>query len=131
MNPILRWGTFNLVGAAGMVVQLAVLALLNHIAPKHYLCATAVAIETTLLHNFMWHTRITWRDRRNDSALLRQIVRFHLSNGLVSMVGNLSLMRVFVHRAHLPLLVANALAILCCSVVNFYTGHAWAFAPRQ
>jgi putative flippase GtrA len=29
MNTLIRWGKFNLVGAIGMVVQLAALALLN------------------------------------------------------------------------------------------------------
>jgi putative flippase GtrA len=131
MNPFLRWGKFNLVGAMGMVVQLAALALFNRLAPGHYLYATAAAIELTLLHNFVWHVRYTWRDRRDGSALHQQLLRFHLSNGMVSLLGNLALMRIFVHQAHLPLLVANAIAILCCSIVNFCMGNSWAFAPRR
>jgi putative flippase GtrA len=131
MNPVVRWGKFNLVGAMGVVVQLAALALFNRLAPGHYLYATAAAIELTLLHNFVWHLRYTWRDRRDDSALPSQFLRFHLSNGLVSLLGNLALMRIFVHQAHLPLLVANASGILCCSIVNFCMGNNWAFAPRR
>jgi putative flippase GtrA len=50
---------------------------------------------------------------------------------MVSLLGNLALMRIFVHQAHLPLLVANAIAILCCSIVNFCMGNSWAFAPRR
>ena len=131
MNPLIRWGKFNLVGAMGAVVQLAALTLFNRLAPGHYLCATAAAIEVTLLHNFVWHLHYTWRDRRDDSALFTQLMRFHLSNGLVSMLGNLALMRILVHQAHLPLLVANALAILCCSAINFCLGNNWAFATTQ
>jgi putative flippase GtrA len=128
VNTFIRWGKFNLVGAMGMAVQLAALAFINWLAPGHYLFATAAAIELTLLHNFAWHLHYTWHDRRDDSALLAQLVRFHLSNGLVSMVGNLALMRILVHEAHLPLLVANGIAILCCSIVNFCLGNNWAFA---
>ena len=128
MNPFIRWGKFHLVGAIGVVVQLAALALFNQLAPGHYLYATAAAIELTLLHNFVWHLHYTWCDRRDDSALLTQLVRFHLSNGLVSMLGNLALMRILVNEAHLPLLAANAIAILCCSIVNFCLGNNWAFA---
>ena len=130
MNTFVRWGKFNLVGAVGMVVQLAALALFNRLAPGHYLFATAAAIELALLHNFVWHVHYTWRDRRDGSALLSRLLRFHLSNGLVSMVGNLALMRVLVQGVHLPLLVANGIAILCCSVVNFCLGNSWAFAVR-
>jgi putative flippase GtrA len=112
----------------GVAVQLTALALFNRLAPGHYLYATAAAIEITLLHNFAWHLHYTWRDRRDGAALIARLVRFHLSNGLVSMLGNLALMRLLVHRAHLPLLGANAIAILCCSLVNFYLGNKWAFA---
>jgi len=128
MNTFLRWGKFNLVGAMGMVVQLAALALFNRGMAGHYLFASAAAIELTLLHNFMWHLHYTWRDRRDGSTRLRQLLRFHLSNGFVSMLGNLALMRLMVHEAHLPLLLSNTIAILCCSVVNFRLGNNWAFA---
>lgn len=128
MNTFMRWGKFNLVGAIGMIVQLAALALFNRWSRGHYLCASAVAVELTLLHNFVWHVHYTWRDRRDHSVLLVQLWRFHLSNGLVSMLGNLALMRILVHDAHLPLLVSSIIAILCCSVVNFCLGNDWVFA---
>jgi putative flippase GtrA len=130
VNSFIRWGKFNLVGAAGMAVQLAALALFTRWTPGHYLCATAAAIEVTLLHNFAGHLRFTWRDRRDGSDLLTQFVRFHLSNGLVSLLGNLALMRILVQEARMPLLAANSIAILCCSVVNFCLGDSWAFAKK-
>ena len=131
MNTLLRWGRFNLVGAMGMGWQLASLALFIHWTAGHYLYASAAAIELTLLHNFVWHLHYTWRDRRDSDTRLRQFARFHLSNGLVSMLGNLALMRLLVHQARLPLLVANVIAILCCSVANFCLGNKWAFAGSR
>jgi putative flippase GtrA len=128
MNTLIRWGKFNLVGVMGMVVQLAALTLIDRCAPGHYLFATAAAIELALLHNFVWHIRYTWHDRRDSSALWIQCVRFHLSNGLVSLVGNLAIMRILVDEAHMLLLPANMIAILVCSIVNFYLGDRWAFA---
>jgi putative flippase GtrA len=130
MNTLIRWGKFNLVGAIGMVVQLGSLALFNSLTPGHDLYASAAALELTLLHNFVWHLHYTWRDRRKPTALPAQLLRFHLSNGLVSMLGNLALMRILVVEAGLPLLVANGIAILCCSVINFFLGNSWAFAVR-
>ncbi|HZL28065.1 MAG TPA: GtrA family protein [Acidobacteriaceae bacterium] len=130
MNPLLRWLKFNLVGAMGMALQLATLALLNHLAPNHYLIASAAAVELAVLHNFIWHIHYTWSDRRRHSTILSQLLRFHLSNGLVSLLGNLALMRLLVHTAHLPVLVANIIAILCCSIANFALSHTWAFATN-
>ena len=142
MDTIARWGKFNLVGAVGMAVQLGALALINRLAPGHYMVATATAIEITLLHNFVWHLRYTWRDRfptlnsknafrmgqpGDRGALVGHLIRFHLSNGLVSMVGNLAMMPLLVGIAHIPVVAANAIAILCCSIVNFFLGDQWAF----
>jgi putative flippase GtrA len=127
MSPFVRWWKFNLVGAIGMLLQLATLALLDHWAPGHYLYSSAAAVELTLLHNFVWHRHCTWRDLREDSPLPAQLLRFHLSNGLVSLAGNYILMRILVHGVHLPLLAANAIAILCCSIVNFCLANNWVF----
>lgn len=130
MTALIRWCKFNLVGAMGMAVQLAALALITRLAPSHYLAATAAAIELALLHNFVWHLHYTWCDRRDNSTLLTQLPRFHLSNGLVSMLGNVALMPILVHTARIPLLIANSIAILCCSIVNFCLGDNWAFPIR-
>lgn len=114
-----------------MVVQIAALALINCQTRGHYLVATAAAIELALLHNFVWHIHYTWRDRRDNSPLLTQLVRFHLANGMVSMVGNLALMPILVQTAHIPVVVSNGIAILCCSIVNFCLGDNWAFTTKQ
>jgi len=66
------------------------------------------------------------RDQRGST--LNRLLRFHLSNGLVSLAGNLLLMRLLVSQAHLPVLAANGIAILCCSLANFFLSHHWIFA---
>ena len=58
---------------------------------------------------------------------MERLLRFHVSNGMVSLVGNLLLMRVLVQEAHLPVLAANGIAIVCCSIINFYLSDQWAF----
>jgi putative flippase GtrA len=129
-TAMMRWLKFNAVGAVGMAVQLAALAVFNRWMAGRYLVATALAIEVTLLHNFAWHALYTWRDRRGEGGLAGQMVRFHLSNGVVSMVGNLVLMRLLVEGARMPVLAANGLAIVACSVANFLLGDGWVFAAK-
>ncbi|MES2394142.1 MAG: GtrA family protein [Acidobacteriota bacterium] len=125
---MMRWLRFNVVGAMGMCVQLAALAVLNRAWPGHYLVASAIAVELAIAHNFVWHVRYTWSDRSEGSAVWTQLWRFHLANGAVSLVGNLVLMRLLVQGAHLPVVAANVVAIACCSVINFLLGDGWAFA---
>ncbi len=112
---------FNLVGALGILVQLGVLACLQH-AGLDYLLATVLAVEAAVLHNFLWHERYTWRDRvvlsRWES--FARLVRFHLTNGAVSLAGNAILMRWLVGEMHLPVIPANLLAITACWLLNFF-----------
>ena len=96
MNALIRWGKFNAVGVMGMMLQLTVLAVFERCAPGHYLIASAAAVELAMLHNFVWHPHYTWRDRTDDCPHLTRLVRFHLSNGLVSIVGNLVILRFLV-----------------------------------
>ena len=131
MKMLLRCGRFAAVGAMGMVVQLGTLALLNCGLPGHYLIASGAALELTLVHNFAWHVRYTWRDRQSDVRWLDALTKFHVSNGAVSFGGNLALMWVLVRHGHLPVVFANLIAIGCCSLANFGLGDRWAFAGSR
>lgn len=115
-----RWLRFNAVGALGILVQLAALALFKSGLGIHYLWATALAVEVAVLHNFYWHIRWTWADRPAQfSETLARLLRFNLSNGLLSLTGNLLLMRLLVGTFDLPYLPANLLAIAVTSIANF------------
>jgi putative flippase GtrA len=124
-----RWLKFNFVGAVGIVVQLAALQLLIRGLHVQYLIATAIAVELAVLHNFVWHERFTWKDRAGGprSAVAARLLRFHAGNGVVSIAGNLVLMRLFVGGMGLRPLVANALAIAICSLLNFAAGEWFVF----
>ena len=128
---LIRWAKFIGVGAMGMAVQLGSLAVLNHWLRPHYLVASAVALEITLVHNFVWHMRFTWRGREDRGSWQGQMMRHQMSSGMMSMVGNLVLMRVLVQGAHLPVVASNAIAILMCSLANFCLAEFWAFAGQR
>src|SRR5688572_12467623 len=116
-----RWLRFNGVGALGVLVQLAILAWLVRSTGTNYLVATAIAVEAAVLHNFLWHERWTWDTRRSGSkaTLLARLARFHLLNGAISMLGNLSIMRLLIGAMQMDPLGANIIAIIVCSLINF------------
>ena len=88
MSLLLRWCKFNAVGALGMAVQLLALTLLDRWSGGRHLFASVLATEVALLHNFVLHLHFTWPEPTHRSLTLVRLVRFHLSNGLVSLVGN-------------------------------------------
>jgi putative flippase GtrA len=128
-----RWIKFNLVGGIGIVVQLAALWVLVRVFLCNYLLATALAVEAAVLHNFLWHQHVTWADRiRNhwrDSAV--RLLRFNLTNGLVSILGNLIMMRTLVGGFHVRIAIANLLSVACCSAVNFLLSEMYVFRLRR
>jgi putative flippase GtrA len=133
-RPIaMRWLKFNAVGALGIAVQLAVLLGLKSGLHLSYLLATALAVEAAVVHNFLWHERYTWADRVKPSwrSSLPRLLRFNLTTGGVSIVGNLALMKVMVGWGHVNYLVANGLAIALCSLVNFLVSEGWVFAKAS
>jgi putative flippase GtrA len=120
------------VGWIGVLVQLAVLTLLVRGLQINYILATVLAVEAAVLHNFAWHERWTWAGSMPPgcSAFLNRLMRFHLSNGLTSIAGNLLMMSVLVGRAHLPEVTASVCAILTCSSLNFFFSHFWVFRRK-
>jgi dolichol-phosphate mannosyltransferase len=124
---------FNIVGLAGFGVQLAVVYLLSHVESGfsrtvEVAAITALAVEAAILHNFFWHERWTWADRPAAGRdRLARLQRFHLTNGLVSIAGNVVIVAAL---AGLHPLAANAIAVLICSMVNFAAGDRVVFATR-
>jgi putative flippase GtrA len=128
-RAILRWIKFNAVGGIGIVVQLAALAVLRSWLKLDYLVATGLAVEIAVINNFLWHEHFTWADRpvtRPMQSLVR-LAKFNTSNGAVSMVGNLGLMRLLVGEVKLNYVVANLIAIVVCSLVNFLLSDRFVF----
>jgi putative flippase GtrA len=83
-----------------------------------------------LLHNFAWHERFTWADPARASGftpVLARLIRFNLSNGAISLVGNLVTVWCLTDIANLPLLVVNLVAIACTGTLNFVVSHRLVF----
>jgi putative flippase GtrA len=127
-----RWVKFNFVGAIGIPVQLAALTAFRSWMNLDYLLATALAVEAAVIHNFLWHERFTWADRPAARPVqsLARLAKFNASNGGVSIVGNLLLMRLLVGELHLNYVLANLFAIAVCSLANFLLSDRLVF-PKQ
>ena len=124
-----RLPAFCAVGALGIAVQLGTLYFLVHCLRIHYLVATGLAVEIAVLHNFVWHKRWTWANR-NIAGLkgtLKSLVLFHLTNGIVSIIGNLLWMRLLVGTMGWNYLPANMTTIAAGSLLNFWAGDRIVF----
>jgi putative flippase GtrA len=145
MTPSTQWGDgrsrpssrqtlwrgvkFYAVGGIGIGVQLVVLVFFRSFLHMDYRLATVLAVETAVIHNFLWHEKVTWADRAGPRAShwLTRLVKFNATNGFLSIVGNLVLLQVLVGGLGMNYLVANLLTIAVCSVVNFVVSDRFVF----
>ena len=123
-----RVSAFFAIGVAGFVLQIVMLHWLSSGWHWPYVLATLVAVESAILHNFFWHERWTWADRRSDArSTRRRLLRFHLGSGMTSLVGNVVVTALAVEFLHLPTLIANTVAVVATSLANFVVADRWVF----
>ena len=130
MSPAFRrLSRFYFVGMIGIVVQLLVLAGLKSGLKLNYMLATALAVESAIVHNFLWHQRFTWAERAGKTAFSR-FLKFNLGNGAISVAGNMVGMAVLAGAAKINYVIANLVSVAGCSLLNFLISDRLVFVQR-
>lgn len=127
-----RVSAFVVVGVVGFVVQAGLLAWLT--GPRLGVpvpLATLLAVEATVLHNFVWHERWTWADRRGAGSRVSRLLRFHAGAGLTSLVANVAITSGAVALFGWHVVVANAAAVVLTSAANFLLADRWVFVRTR
>ena len=125
----MRWLRFNIVGVMGAVIQFTLLAFLGRVVSMHYLLATVLSVEAAVLHNFIWHWRWTWRDRRGAvGQAIAALARFNLTNGLVSITANLLSAFLLTGAWQIDPIIASLASTAVGSVANFFLSDRLVFA---
>ena len=128
----MHWLKFNAVGAMGAVVQFALLTLFVHLVGIHYLLATALSVEAAILHNFVWHRRWTWYDRRKDfGPAITALARFNLTNGSVSISANLLSAYLLSGVCRIDPVIASIASTAAGALANFVLSDHVVFAKVQ
>ena len=131
MKRCARFGKFSMVGLLGAVVQVLVFDLLIKLCHMPAAAAAAIGVEIAVLHNFCWHERFTWRERKaTGSQRAARLWRFHLSNGLVPLGANALLTWFLLQKINVPPVFAAVSAIALCAPVNFLFADRWVFPAR-
>jgi dolichol-phosphate mannosyltransferase len=124
-----RFLRFNLIGIAGFFVQLLTLTMLSRCTGMPTPAAVAIAVLAAVSHNFIWHERFTWPGLPRDGRV-RRWLWFNAANGLVSLGTNLAVTSLAMTVVGAHLLVANAIAVVAASFLNFVAGDRLVFTRR-
>ena len=123
-----RWLVFNAVGTMGVGVQLTALVSLTEVLGLNYLVSTVLAVESAILHNFVWHEHWTWRDRGPGTrGRWTRLARFNLVTGALSISSNVVLTALYAGTLGVHYAIANLMAIATCSLLTFVASDRFVF----
>ena len=117
---------FCVVGASGYVVNLAVYTVLLEGAGLHYIPAAVGSFLVAVTNNYTWNRVWTFRGQRGHLVL--QGLRF-LVVSTSALGANLLVLHLLI-QAGLGEVVAQALAIMIVTPINFVGNKLWSFRHR-
>lgn len=116
-----RFFRFGVVGALGIVVNSAILFVAHGLAGLPLLLASPLAVQVSIVHNFLWNDRWTFGA---PGYSLRRLWKFNLTSlgGLVIVSSVVYVLATFwgVHY-----LVANLVGIGVATLWNFTLSMLW------
>lgn len=115
---------FALVGASGYAVNLAVFAVAVHVAGIDYRVAAVLAFLVSVANNFWWNRHWTFDARGGHAGF--QAARF-LTVSVAAFLFSYALLVVLVEDAGLRKVVAQAIAIVAATPLNFLGQKLWSF----
>ena len=118
---------FCAVGATGYLVNLAVYAFLLDVVGLPYISAAVGSFVVAVTNNYLWNRLWTFRSQRGGVAY--QGMRF-LIVSTAALLANLAVLDLLV-RVGLGEIVAQAIAIVLVTPVNFVGNKLWSFGPRS
>ncbi len=130
MSARVRWLRFNLVGIMGFAVQTMTLWLLVRWAGIPAAAAVTIGVLAAVSHNFLWHECFTWPGRPRARRFERWL-SFHLSTGVISVLTNVAVTALVMSMTGLPIVPANAIAVVAASAANFWINDRLIFRPRR
>ncbi len=116
-------GKFCVVGALGYLVNLAVYDGLLR-AGLHYLLAATCSFLVAVTSNYTWNRIWTFREHRGHLGI--QGMRF-LVVSLVALGANLVVLHLLIADGGLGKLLAQAVAIVVVTPLNFVGNKLWSF----
>jgi dolichol-phosphate mannosyltransferase len=118
---------FSLVGISGYAVNLWVFSFLVLVVDLHYIPSAICSFLVAVANNYTWNRLWTFRDERAGVAY--QGARFLVVSTL-ALGANLLVLYALV-QAGLSEVVAQAIAIVLVTPVNFVGNKLWSFGPRR
>jgi putative flippase GtrA len=118
---------FSMVGLLGIGAQLLAMEMFAGGLRLPTLVASPLAVEFAVLHNFLWHWRWSFAGAESGLRFWPAMLRFHLTNGVISLLGTTAMMWLLHEQLRMPRMPANLVSILACWGLNWTAARYFVF----
>jgi dolichol-phosphate mannosyltransferase len=120
---------FALVGLLGVGVNLGVLTALLAIGTNKFI-ASPIAIETSILTNFLLNNRWTFAERSYRDGLPSRGLKFNVVSVVALALSYSTFVLLSLAFPLLSALVAQALAVIPATLINYFFNSYWTFRSQ-
>jgi dolichol-phosphate mannosyltransferase len=122
----LRVLKFAVVGLSGVLINMSALFFFTEILKITYWISSIIAIEISIISNFVLNDLWTWKDRLKKK-LLHRFIQYHISVGLTAIVFNWLLLVILTEFFGMYYLLSNLIGIIVGTVSNYILNDLWTF----
>ncbi len=117
---------FATVGVSGILVNMAFLYVFTELFRIPYLISSILAIEISIISNFILNDLWTWRDRQKKKWWQR-FGQYHISVGLTAIFANWMILLVLTEVFGVYYLLSNLIGIAVGTFSNYIVNDLWTF----
>ncbi len=128
LSPYTTLIKFLSVGASGTVVNLGVLYLLRYVLDLKHVVASAIAIEASVINNYLLHEQWTFRERRGGNWLYR-LIKFHMTTSLAITMQYMT-SQILYYWLGFESLISQLTGILLGFIINYLLSSRYVWSRR-
>ena len=117
---------FGVVGISGVGVNMGMLYFLTEYVHIPYLISSIIAIEISIISNFLLNDIWTWKDRIKKKYIYR-LIQYHVSVGITAVFVNWLLLLILTEVFGLYYLLSNLIGIAMGTFANYIINDVWTF----
>ena len=120
---------FCVVGLIGTIVNEGLLYFLTSRANLAYFYSGAIAIETSIITNFIMNNYWTWKSRETHQGFFKKLSKYNLVS-LLALTINLGVLISFTEIFKINYLISNLIGIVLAIGINFSINNKWTFKKK-
>jgi dolichol-phosphate mannosyltransferase len=129
MELISLFFKFAVVGASGVLVNLAIYSLLIYL-DTYYLFAAVAAFVFAVSNNFYWNFIWTFKDKAENKSVKEKYLHFFLIS-FINFLINISVLRILVDSFAVHKILAQIIAIGTAFIFNFFGNYLITFKEKD